>query len=204
MLHAYSLRKVAEPYRHLWATGASGHQPKSTSNWLMVKSLTQVLLTWKDCNHLISQAGWIQRRCNLSIYLAAPPDPVEEKRELVEDALLFHHPQLYICPSSPQVQPHLADSHIRCREIDRLHLFQPAWLMRWWYIVTWMLNIVTIVHRSAKRKDCKASDQANCCSVPPTPPPPFVKLSPCPSPIEGKPGPEPRLYHPPSPIGFTF
>ena len=30
--------------------------------------------------------------------------------------------------------------------IDRLHLFQPAWLMRWWYIVMLVLNIVTIGH----------------------------------------------------------
>ena len=32
------------------------------------------------------------------------------------------------------------------KERDRLHLCQPAWLMRWWYIVTLVLNIVTIVH----------------------------------------------------------
>ena len=52
-----------------------------------------------------------------------------------------------------------------------LHLFQPAWLMRWWYIVTLVPNIVAIVRWSAKRKDCKASGQANCCSVASNPPP---------------------------------
>ena len=43
--------------------------------------------------------------------------------------------------------------------------------MRWWYIVTLVRNIVTIVHWSAKIKGCKASGRANCCSFAPNPPP---------------------------------
>ena len=47
----------------------------------------------------------------------------------------------------------LMDRPVQDRKIDRLHLFQPAWLMRWWYIVTLVL-VVQIGSRPRLHRGC--------------------------------------------------
>ena len=68
---------------------------------------------------------------------------------LVPNTLEFRNPgrRIPVCYMGVRIVcPGMAPPPDARTWIDRLHLFQPAWLMRWWYIVMLVLNIVTIGH----------------------------------------------------------